>query len=48
VKLSEGLDAAQKVSKISNLLTKLRRRGIIVNKGSKKSPSWKLSDELAE
>jgi ATP-dependent DNA helicase RecG len=48
VKLSEGLDAAQKVRKISNLLTKLRRRGIIVNQGSKKSPCWELSGKLAE
>jgi len=42
-KLSDVLDADQKSNKIGNLLTKLRRRGTIVNKSSKKNPSWELS-----
>ena len=41
-KLSDALDAAQKSNKVANILTKLRRRGTIVNKGSKKSPVWQL------
>ena len=47
-KLSDALNADQKSNKISNLLTKLRRRGAIVNKGSNKSPSWELTDRFAE
>jgi len=43
-KLSDALDVEQKTNKVSNLLTILRRRGIIVNKGSKKSPSWELAE----
>lgn len=39
-KLSDGLNGEQKVSKISNLLTKMRQSGLIVNAGSDKSPSW--------
>lgn len=42
VKLSDVLDEDQKINKISNLLTKLRRHGRIVNKGSNKRPSWQL------
>lgn len=41
--LSEVLDPEQKSNKIGNLLTKLRRRGTIVNQGSKKTPSWVLA-----
>ena len=43
VKLSDALDFDQKSNKIGNLLTKLRRRGTIVNKGSKKAPSWEIA-----
>ena len=41
-KLSEALDERQKYSKISNLLTKLRRRRLIENTGSDSNPSWCL------
>ena len=41
-KLSDALDETQKSNKIGNLLTKLRRRGTLVNKGSNKKPSWEL------
>lgn len=47
-KLSDALDSEQKAHKIANLLTKLRRRGTIVNMGSNKKPSWKLEDTNAE
>jgi len=47
-KLSDALDESQKFSKIANLLTKLRRQGVIVNKGSKKKPSWVLAGKIAE
>jgi ATP-dependent DNA helicase RecG len=43
-KLSDALNSTQKSKKISNLLTMLRRRGTIINKGSKKSPTWELSE----
>jgi len=43
-KLSDALDVEQKINKVSNLLAILRRRGTIVNKGSKKSPSWELAE----
>ncbi len=39
-KLSDGLDEKQKIIKISNLLTNLRRNGEIRNTGSKKKPQW--------
>lgn len=41
-KLSDALDETKKSNKIGNLLTKLRRRGTLVNKGSNKKPSWEL------
>lgn len=41
-KLSDALSLEQKTNMIGNLLTKLRRRGVIVNKGGKKHPSWVL------
>lgn len=44
-KLSDALDQAQKVSKISNLLTKLRRKGDIVNTGSDRMPRWKIAEK---
>lgn len=47
-KLSDVLNAEQKSNKIANLLTKLRRRGTILNMGSRKRPSWELADRFAE
>lgn len=44
-KLSEALDETQKVTKIGNLLTKLRRRGVIVNRGSDHVPRWVLAEK---
>ncbi|MCA0211894.1 MAG: putative DNA binding domain-containing protein [Proteobacteria bacterium] len=41
-KLSEALSEQQKLKKINNLLTKLRRRGTIFNAGSDVAPSWQL------
>lgn len=41
-KLSEALDADQKKRKVANLLTKLRRAGVIRNVGSRSQPRWKL------
>lgn len=37
-----ALDETKKSNKIGNLLTNLRRRGTLVNKGSNKKPSWEL------
>jgi ATP-dependent DNA helicase RecG len=42
--LSDALDEAQKVNKIGNLLSALRRKGVIFNAGSKPAPAWKLSE----
>ena len=42
-KLSDALTDAQKYTKVSNLLGKLRRRGVIVNVGSDAAPRWQLS-----
>src|SRR5574340_39379 len=44
-KLSDALDETQKITKIGNLLTKLRRRGVIVNKGSDHVPRWVLAEK---
>lgn len=43
-KLSDALDHEQKYNKISNLLTKMRRRGVITNTGSATAPCWQLAD----
>lgn len=43
-KLSDALDEAQKANKIGNLLSGLRRKGVILNAGSKPAPAWKLSE----
>lgn len=43
-KLSDALDEVQKKKKIANLLTKLRRAGVIRNEGPKKSPEWVLAE----
>lgn len=47
-KLSDALDHQQKSNKISTLLTKLRRRGVIVNTGSDTAPCWKITKSFAE
>lgn len=44
-KLSDALDPAQKGNKISNLLTKLRRKGDIVNTGSDRHPQWQVAEK---
>ncbi len=44
-KLSDGLDEVQKITKISHLLTKLRRRGEVVNRGSDRKPQWMLAEK---
>lgn len=41
-KLSEALSEKQKAIKVSSLLTKLRRKGTIVNVGSDTASCWKL------
>ena len=43
-KLSDGLSPEQKRNKISNLVTKLRRRGRIHNSGSRGHPIWQLAE----
>jgi len=43
-KLSDALTLEQKQRKIGNLLTKLRRRGRILNAGSRGKPEWKLAE----
>ncbi|WP_227369011.1 RNA-binding domain-containing protein [Halomonas sp. M20] len=43
-KLSDALKNEQKRHKISNLLTKLRRRGAIRNIGSRGKPTWTLAE----
>jgi len=43
-KLSDALTEEQKVKKIDNLLTKLRRAGRIHNAGSRGQPAWALAE----
>lgn len=43
-KLSETLTEQQKYTKVGTLLTKLRRRGAIVNTGSDTAPWWQLAE----
>lgn len=38
-----ALTEQQKATKITNLPTKLRRRGVIVNRGNRGKPRWELS-----
>lgn len=45
-KLSDALTAEQKVKKIANLLTKLRRQGRIVNTGPRAAPQWMLAERF--
>lgn len=42
-KLSDALSTGQKRTKISNLLTKMKRQGIIINMGSRKKSLWKIA-----
>lgn len=44
-KISEALDDRQRLKKISNLLTKLRRKGVIVNTGSDREPKWQFAEK---
>lgn len=44
-KLSDALDKDQKLKKIDNLLTMLRSNGKIKNIGSRRIPTWQLSEE---
>lgn len=41
-KLSDALNKEQKIKKIGNLLTKLRRSGRISNTGSRSQPVWRI------
>lgn len=43
-KLSEALNEDQKTDKISNLLTAMRRDGVIRNEGSRGHPKWILAE----
>ncbi|MFA5630031.1 MAG: RNA-binding domain-containing protein [Porticoccaceae bacterium] len=43
-KLSDALSEQQKIDKISNLLTKLRRNNRIINAGSRSQPVWRLAE----
>lgn len=43
-KLSDALTSEQKLNKISNLITNMRRAGKIINAGSRKSPLWKIAE----
>lgn len=45
-KLSDALDPQQKYNKISTLLTKLSRRGVIVNTGSDTASCWKIAESF--
>jgi len=46
-KLSDALTPEQRTKKIANLLTKLRRQGVIVNKGPRAAPQWMLAERNA-
>lgn len=45
-KLSDAFAPEQKSNKIGTLLTRMRRKGQIVNLGSRKSPEWTLAEIL--
>jgi len=47
-KLSDTLNETQKYNKISNLIAKLRQRGVIVNTSSDAAPCWQLVHNFAE
>ena len=44
-KLSTVLDSTQKLNKISNIITKMRRNGVIINHASRTAPEWRLVDK---
>lgn len=44
-KLSDALTDEQKIIKINNLLTKLRRRGVISNAGVDSAPRWQIAEK---
>jgi ATP-dependent DNA helicase RecG len=44
-KLSDALPHEKKLVKINNLLTKLRRKGVIFNAGVTKVPRWRLAEK---
>lgn len=46
-KLSDALTPEQRTKKIGNLLTKLRRQGVIVNSGPRAAPQWMLAERNA-
>lgn len=43
-KLSDALDDKQKEKKVANLLTSMRRAGIIENSGSRRVPKWVVAE----
>ncbi|HEY0120242.1 MAG TPA: RNA-binding domain-containing protein [Rhizobium sp.] len=43
-KLSDALDEVQRGHKVGNLLSGLRRRGVVYNAGSRAAPTWKLCE----
>lgn len=43
-KLSDALNDYQKARKIGNLLTSMRRSGVIKNEGSRGKPTWKIAE----
>jgi ATP-dependent DNA helicase RecG len=47
-KLSDALNDDQKLDKISNLLSAMRRAGIIQNVGSRKVSKWVLADKMQD
>lgn len=47
-KLSDALDADQKRNKVSNLLSNLRRAGVIRNAGARKAPRWVLAGDVQD
>lgn len=44
-KLPESLTAKQRIDKVTNLLTELRKKNIIRNKGTRSNPQWVLVTE---
>lgn len=47
-KLSDALNEKQKYNKISSLLSKLRRQGVMVNTGSDTAPCWRLTERISK
>lgn len=45
LKLSDALNSDQKINKINNLLTKMRRKGLIFNAGSDTASLWKIAEK---